>query len=313
MKFVKKHFLKNLILVTGTHTSGKSMVSPVVASLSKVEMLRKIYYLDQISILYNFKKINSEISKFLGQHILDLSYYEQLIGRNLNFRIEDETSVFQSKNPKLFKKRISSKKGENVLKHHKKINTHMLLDAHDGIWFYKFWKNLKIKNLKIINIHRNPIDIVNSWINHDLGAAERQTLCQIPLISIKNKIKPIYLYDNFSKSNLKNKTEIIIDMIDECVRKEIRAFKMIKNKKNILRINFDQFATKTDDNIKKICSFLGLNKTSFTKKIMKKENLPRIINEFDREQKLKKIKSRVSKNKLKKLENLVVFYNKNNK
>ena len=50
MKFIKKHFLKNLVLVTGTLTSGKSMVAPVVASLSKVEMLRKIYYLDQLSI-----------------------------------------------------------------------------------------------------------------------------------------------------------------------------------------------------------------------------------------------------------------------
>jgi predicted kinase len=42
MKFIKKHFLNNLILVTGTHTSGKSMVSPIVASLSNVEILRKI-------------------------------------------------------------------------------------------------------------------------------------------------------------------------------------------------------------------------------------------------------------------------------
>ena len=32
-----------------------------------------------------------EVARFFGQHILDLSFYEQLIGRNLNFRIEDET------------------------------------------------------------------------------------------------------------------------------------------------------------------------------------------------------------------------------
>ena len=44
LNFVKKHiFLKNLILVTGTHTSGKSMISPAIASLQNVEMLRKIY------------------------------------------------------------------------------------------------------------------------------------------------------------------------------------------------------------------------------------------------------------------------------
>ena len=105
-----------------------------------------------------------------------------------------------SKNPNLYKKRILSKRGEKILKHHEKIGTSMLLDAHDGIWFHKFWQNLKIKNLKIINIHRNPIDIVNSWINSDLGLAEKQILCQIPLISKNNKVKPFYFYNNFRKN-----------------------------------------------------------------------------------------------------------------
>ena len=40
----------------------------------------------------------------MGQHILDLSYYEQLIGRNMNFRVEDETSVYQSKIQSYIKK-----------------------------------------------------------------------------------------------------------------------------------------------------------------------------------------------------------------
>jgi hypothetical protein len=308
MKFIKKSFVKNLILITGTHTSGKSMVSPIVASLSNVEILRKIYYLDQLSILHNFRKINFEIARFLGQHILDLSYYEQLIGRNLNFRVEDETSVYQSKNPNLYKKRILSQRGAKVLVYHEKIGTHMLLDAHDGIWFYKFWKNLQIKNLKIINIHRNPIDIVSSWINSDLGLAERQILCQIPLIANNNKIKPFYLYNNFRKNNLKNKTEVIIDMVDECVRQEINTYKRIKDKKKILRINFDDFSTNTNFNINKICNFLNLKKTKFTSKIMKKENLPRVLDKLEKREKLKKIQSKVSEKIFRKLLNLEKFY-----
>ena len=38
---LKKNLFLKLILVTGTHTSGKSMIAPVVASLNKVEILRK--------------------------------------------------------------------------------------------------------------------------------------------------------------------------------------------------------------------------------------------------------------------------------
>ena len=48
--------------------------------------------------------------------------------------------------------------------------------------------------MKIISIFRNPIDIVNSWINLSLGDAERQELCQIPLLQNKKNIKPFYYY-----------------------------------------------------------------------------------------------------------------------
>ena len=70
----KKIFLKDMILITGTHSSGKSMISPVVASLNKVEPLRKIYYIDQINNLLYLKKISLETATFLINHILDLSY-----------------------------------------------------------------------------------------------------------------------------------------------------------------------------------------------------------------------------------------------
>ena len=45
------------------------MVSPIIASFTNVEMLRKIYYLDQLSILYNFKKINLESKIYGSAHI----------------------------------------------------------------------------------------------------------------------------------------------------------------------------------------------------------------------------------------------------
>ena len=232
-KFVKKLFLKNLILVTGTHTSGKSMISPVIASFKKVEMLRKIDTLDRIAVLTNFGKIKKDISTYLAKNILDFSYYEQLIGRNLNFRHEDETGVSQSKNPNYFKKRIYVPRGPNVLKEHNKKNTHMLLDTHNGLWFYDFWNTLNIHNLKIISIFRNPIDVVNSWVNADFGITEKKILNQIPLIVHKKKIKAFYNY-NFINHTKKNKNDVIVDMVGEAFLKDLTSYEKIKNKKKYL-------------------------------------------------------------------------------
>ena len=310
--FSKKTFLKNLILVTGTHTSGKSMIAPVIASLQKVEMLRKIYTLDQIAILSNFDKIDKNISAYLAKNILDFSYYEQLIGRNLNFRYEDETGIYQSKNPKQYKKRIYEPRGQKVIDNHEKKNTHMLLDTHDGLWFYNFWNSIGIKNLKIISIFRNPIDIVNSWINLDLGITEKQKLNQIPLIENKKNLKPFYYY-NFLNHSKANKNDIVIDMVGECFLKDLKSYEKIKNKQNILRIEFDDFAENTNKITKKISKFLKLNSSEFTRKIMIRERLPRDLKIEDRYEKLKKIKNLVTNNKYSKLLELEKYFFKHKK
>ncbi len=299
-KFTKKSFLKNLILVTGTHTSGKSMLSPVVASFKQVEILRKIYLLDQLAILTNFNQIKKDTSIFLAKNILDFSYYEQLIGRNLNYRFEDETGIYQSKNPKLYENRIYESRGLNVLKKHEKRNTHMLLDTHDGLWFHKFWYSIGIKNLKIISIFRNPIDIVNSWINLDLGLVEKQILNQIPLLKSKKNLKPFYYY-NFLNTLKSNKYDVVVDMVGECFLSDINAYEKISNKKNILRFEFNNFAQNTNKIVKDISTFLKLDKSKYTKKIMQKERLPREIDYQDKTKKINKIKKLVSKKKFSKL------------
>ena len=310
--FHKETFIKNLILVTGTHTSGKSMISPIIASFKKVEILRKIFTLDQIAVLTNFGKIKKDTSTYLARNILDYSYYEQLIGRNLNFRYEDETGIYQSKNPDYFKKRIYRSRGPTVLKEHNKINTHMLLDTHDGLWFHDFWSSLGIKNLKIISIFRNPIDMVNSWINLDLAVTEKEILNQIPLLKNKKNLKAWYYYKSLNKLS-NNKNDIVVDMVGECFLKDLSSYEKIRNKKNIYRIEFNNFAENTSKVIKNINSFLKLDRSQFTKKIMNKERLPRKINDQDLNEKLNKIKNLVTKKKYLKLLELEKNFHKHKK
>ncbi len=295
----KKIFLKDIILITGTHSSGKSMISPVVASLNKVEPLRKIYYIDQINNLLYLKKISLETATFLINHILDLSYYEQLIGRNMNFRAEDETSVYNAKDTKKLIKRLKTKRGESVIKKAQKNKNTFLLDTHDGLWFPNIWENLNIKNFKIIHIHRNPIYVVNSWINSDFGNTDNSLLNQLPSFYFRGKLTPFYALK--FKNNFKemSKTDRIIGMVIICVENEILNLK--KFKKNFISIQFDEFASKTDFYLKKICNFLRLKKTKNTYKIMKRESLPRIIQEEDYYKRKRRIQRLASKKMFEKL------------
>ena len=145
--------------------------------------------------------------------------------------------------------------------------------------FSNVWKNLNIKNLKIIHIHRNPIYVVNSWINSDFGNTDNSLLNQLPSFYFKGKLTPFYALK--FKDDYKNmsKTDRIIKMAIICIENEMLNLK--KFRKNFISIKFDEFASETDFYLRKICNFLQLKKNNKHFKIMRREKLPRLIQKED--------------------------------
>ena len=64
-KLYKKSYFENVVIVTGSLNTGKSMIAPIVSSLQRVEHLRKLIEVDQILHLANLKKIKKEVAFFL--------------------------------------------------------------------------------------------------------------------------------------------------------------------------------------------------------------------------------------------------------
>ena len=73
-KLYKNSYFNNVVVVTGSLNSGKSMVAPIVSSLHKVEHLRKLIEVDQILHLVNLRKIEKEAAFFFLRHYLDKFY-----------------------------------------------------------------------------------------------------------------------------------------------------------------------------------------------------------------------------------------------
>ena len=288
-KLFKNNYFNNVVVVTGTLNSGKSMVAPIVSSLQSVEHLRKLIEVDQILHLTNLKKIKKEVAFFLIRHYLDKSFYEQLIGRNLNYRIGDETSIFTAKNTVELANRIFLLRGEHVIKNHIKKKTIFCMDTHDGMMLYHLWREID-KKFKFINVFRNPIDTVNGCYNVGQGNLEKILFNEIIMFKKNKNIFPLYFLNNFKKYPKKNSMDRVIDQVLFCQKKEYINYKKFKNDKNCLFIENEDFATNTTSNINKICKFLKTKKSQHTQQIMKRENCPRVIDVKTYQEKLKKIK-----------------------
>ena len=299
-KLFKESFFGNVVVVTGTYCSGKSMVAPIVSSLNNVEHVRKLVEADQIFHLANLKKIQKNVAIFLARHYLDKCFYEQLIGRNINFRIDDETSIFTAKNTLELANRIFLKRGEHIISKHIKKKTFFCMDTHDGIMLFDYWKEMS-KNFKFINIYRNPIDTAASWHKHGMGRVEKIRFNEIILFKNNNNNFPLYFIKNFNEYRKKNPMDRIIDMVLYCMKKEYLNYKKFKKNKNCRFIEFEDFATNTSTHLNAICKFLKVKKSNKTKEIMTRENCPRIIDHGLYKEKLQKIKFLSSKASFQKL------------
>lgn len=308
IKLYKKSYFDNVVIITGTHCSGKSMLSPIVSSLTNVEHIRKILTVDQIIQLASIKKIDNVTAAYLVKQLLDKNFYEQLIGRNTNLRPEDETSVFLAKNTNELMKRILIKRGPHIIEKHKK-KTIFAMDTHDAVMFFDVWKIVN-KKFKFINIYRNPIDTVASWFKHGMGRLEKILINELTMFVDRNYVFPFYQLHNYNKYKRTSEVDKIINMVLYCMTKEYKNYKKYKYYKNLLFLNFEDFAENTYSNIKKINLFINTTKSKFTDEIVKRENCPRVIDNDRYLENFKKIKSLSSREKFKELVDFEKLYSK---
>ena len=63
--------------------------------------------------------------------------YDNMVGRDLNFRFGDETSIFNTNDPEKYFDRLLSDRGEFIIDDIEKIRPLMILALSDGFWHAK--------------------------------------------------------------------------------------------------------------------------------------------------------------------------------
>ena len=81
-----------------------------------------------------------------------------------------------------------------------------------------------------------------------------------------------------------------------------------ERQKQILWIVFEEFVTKTEENLARVENFLGVKRSNYTTKQLKKERCPRVLDNGDREKKKEFIKSKASPEAFDKIKELCEYY-----
>jgi hypothetical protein len=286
-----KLLTSRLIFIGGVTKSGKSFLGTIVSSFKKFEMFFTSPIAENISYINKFKGINSNYSVFLFKLIFNEIIYNLNIGRNLNHRKKDATSIFNFKNPKMYFDRLNIDDGDEIIKKIKKEKHNYPVMFHDPLINPELILN-SFPKAKIIFIDRHPAEIIDLWIKKKYYKDFSNNPRNMTLwIKYKNQNFPFWCKKNLKKIyNSKNIYTKLTYTLSELIFMQKKNLEKLdkKFKQKILLVNFDNLVQNTDVEIKKIIKFLKCRISKKTYEIILNQKGNRTIN-FKNRNKSKKI------------------------
>ena len=109
------HLAPKVVFVDGMLGCGKTMLSPIVGSLPRVELLQYLYELEYTCALDSLSLIDRSASVMLIRMLTDLRLYNLMMSRDINFRRGDLSSVFMNARKWRYLLRLVRNGNEHVL------------------------------------------------------------------------------------------------------------------------------------------------------------------------------------------------------
>ena len=293
---------KKLVFIDGVTRSGKSMLGPVVSSFTKTYPWQYQTILDRLLPVYKHKSIDHSLLTSMLNHYFNKNIYCLNISREINLRKNDFSSVVYDKDYKKYLNNLKINDGNQIIEKIKKKNFNLVYQTHDLLSMASELNKLNLP-YKLIYIYRHPIDNIFSFFKRYDPRVNFQSSYNIDdprlysmMIKYNKQLLPWYALNQEKKFLKLSFFEKVILYYLFSIKNSVKSYKRLNKiqKNKVLLIQFDSFATNINHEIKRIKKFLDVKTTSHTKKVLKRNNLPRSIELYERENKLKKIKNNIN-------------------
>lgn len=311
MDFInKKIFSKKILFIDGIGRTGKTMVSRVLPFLEKCEQIEFFESLESILIGVDKKHVSIKFAKSYITNEINLHYYNKKISRRINFRPLDASTSKNFKN-NVYEKRekIEERVGKKLFLKQDWIQPFF---THDLALNLNHLKKI-ISKFKLLEIYRDPFDVVYSWYKRGWGKRLQDQSEPIDFslkFKFKNYTLPFYVHGYEKKWINLNEIEKCASIVKTNIVKSIKNQKKY-NSNNILTISYENFLIEPLSVLNHVCKFLKTKKSKYIYKSLKKNNLPGQINYKNQNKKKIFILDQVSKKTGEELISLQKQYYKN--
>jgi len=275
---------QDILWVDGISGTAKSMLFPILSSFQRVEVQRLEHIYEYLCILHHFGKIETDAAIPLMRIYADLAVHDNMISRETNFRPGDDSSVFNTPNSLTYLKRLFHKDGPAVLERIRQqkpilhVMTHQVLGVSD-LAFRSYGERLKI-----LVMIRHPLRVMPHWVDANWGERYGTDPKDVTLwLDHKGKALPWWARGWEEEYVKLSPIGRVVRSIDSLIRRMNNFYDNLSSdrKEKVLIVPFEQFASNPYPWMDRIETLLKTHRGPQTARMMKKQNVPRVLDDSD--------------------------------
>lgn len=277
--FLKAPLTEDLLLVDGLARAGKMVTSKLVSHLEGIEFIQVREPVDQVPMMYGLGQFDAVSASAFLRLQLDVAIHDRAIGRNLNMRVSDGTTLLNAPDLAEFNRRSEEPSDAAALAQFLESGQVPFFFTHQVLPFISLFFDIAA-NLKVLEVVRHPVTLAASWYRRGWGErwgtdprvftvmADRDGHA-IPWFALDWADDFIEgpPMDRVLRSVLK-----LVQACDDGVEKLTAA-----QRARILFVPYERLISETDATIGEIAQFLGVRPRKSIEHVYFRENLPKSI------------------------------------
>ena len=273
-------FQNDIIFVDGLWGSGKSLLVPIIASLRGVQRVQIIEHLDYPLQLFSIKHLGFEEACTLSRYSIDILSYNTQIGRGINLRWNDWSSLNLNTSGFKYIRRLFSKDGDEAMQRLDKSSNALLLMPHYILPSLDVLRSTLGSRLKYMFVLRHPLFVFHHWHTYfQRYLSKREFTLSIDHSGIKVPwFCAGHLPEDIGDFGSETRT---ITLLTAAYRgllltlNTLLAVKRVEDSKDILVVDFEKICYDTELVLKQVSNFTGRVYGNSLRKTLEIERLPR--------------------------------------
>ena len=289
--------VERIVLADGIGSSGKGMLSHILASFSRIEKQRNDTVFDTIPLLYMLNKISRDAAVAIMNTEADMYLYQTMISREVNFRPGDSTGVFNNPRFLSYLGRLFMKEGDPVIDRIRKARPIFQNAPHDALRNSLILFAAFEERLQFVYMVRHPIEIIYDWYTRGFGERIGVDPREFQLsYEWHGEAVPLYALGWEQAYMEAGLVERCVAMVHHHFEANMGAYDVLPPEwqARVMLISFDALVTRPWSIVRPMANFLGTRPTAWTWATLRRERCPRNLDQRGRDDKERFIRSRIS-------------------